>query len=196
VENDVLLECKIVNGFQHDALVRLPCGDDRAPDRQGLHPELLQRLDKSRRRRLGERSLLLLCGIEQQAAVLGHHEIEQPDWIEDISEIGKISPGHKDELASRVPQLLESSACCIINSPVPRQRPVIIGGKGNKEHETSRAGRTDANWFQPANAGVSSANENARGQRWLVFVRRMQKLSTSALIWGVGGMAPHRSKCG
>jgi hypothetical protein len=116
----VLFEREVANGLQHDVLVRLPCCNDCAPDRQGLHAERLQPLDQRCRRRLGERNLLLLCGVKQQAAVLSHHEVEQLDGVEGIAKIGKISPGHKDELASRAPQLLEGSACCVINSPMPR----------------------------------------------------------------------------
>src|SRR5262249_8916262 len=108
VENDVLLERKLANGLQYDTVVRLPCGNDRTPDRQGIHIERSQSLDQRGRRRISKRNLFLLCGIKQQATVLSHHEIEQLDGVEDISKVGKIAPGHKDKLAPRAPQVLES----------------------------------------------------------------------------------------
>jgi len=45
VENDVLLECEIANGFEHNLFVRLPGRDDGAADRQRVYATLTQTID-------------------------------------------------------------------------------------------------------------------------------------------------------
>ena len=134
VEDDVQLERKVVDGLEHDRLVRFPGGDDGAADRRGRHAEVLQTLHERRRRRLGERGFLLLCGVEEKGPVLGNDEVEQLQLREGPLQVGKVPAGDEDQLSAGALDLLQPLDGRRIDAAIVGQGAVVVGRQGNEEH--------------------------------------------------------------
>jgi hypothetical protein len=77
VEDHLQRQAQLLDGRQHRVLVRLPGGDDHAPDRERLDRVRAQQRDQLRARRLAEQLLLAAVGREHVRAVLGHDAIER-----------------------------------------------------------------------------------------------------------------------
>ena len=133
------LEPELLDGAQHGRLLRVPCGDDCASDRDRLDLPLHQLLDKSGGRRRGDSFLATRGRIQDHAAILGHDPVEEMQLREYASKIRYLAPGHEHEPTTRRFELLQRLKGAWLDRTVMSERPIKIRSKGKKEHSLLRA---------------------------------------------------------
>ena len=104
------------------------------PTARGDTPSVLQTLHERRRRRVGERGFLLLCGVEEEGPVLGNDEVEQLELREHALQVGQVPAGDEDQLSAGAPDLLQPLNGCRIDAAIVGQSAVVVGRQGNEEH--------------------------------------------------------------
>ena len=123
VEDHVQLEAEVTDGLENRHLVRRPGRDDRLAHGHRRHAPGPQRLDEPRGRRLGEQLRRPGLRVEQHAAVLGHHQVEQIDAREDGQELVEHASGHQDELPAGGAQAFQRGDSPVVHPSVVRRVP-------------------------------------------------------------------------
>ncbi len=134
VEDDLPLETRCADAFEHRILVGLPGGDDPAADGQRGHAARLQRGHQFRRRFGRDQTFFLALGEVEQGAVLGDHEVEQVQPIVNAPQVWKLPTGYQKQLSSAFAQALESADRGGVDHAVMCERSVVIRGKGDQVH--------------------------------------------------------------
>lgn len=148
VEDDLQLQAKIPDDFQHRGLVRLPRGHDDVPDRQRLDVALPKGLDERLGGRLGQLFDLPRGRIIEQRAVLRDDVIEEVHVREHRDELLQLSARDQDQLPARGLQARQRGQGLLGDPAAGSDGPVIIAGKGQVAHEPVFPGWAAA-WFSP-----------------------------------------------
>jgi hypothetical protein len=122
-------------------LVGLVGGDADLPDRQRLHPSLLQGIDQPVRQRVGQRPAGPSGRVVQHPAMLGHDPGEQV-LRQNLQQVLHPPPAHQDQMATRGNQLAQPGHGRRIDPAIGGHRLVIAASHSEIAHGQAMSRQT------------------------------------------------------